>query len=455
MSPSPGPHVAIIGAGFSGLLTAVQLLGQSERTQVTLIERRDAFGPGVAYETGNPGHLLNVRLDNMSAFPDRPGHLADWLAEQPSWRAQDGFITRGMYGDYLRHLLDEALDGAPERLRLVQGEARSLDRHGQGWRIKAGGETIEADAVVLALGNLEPASPPGVNETVRASAAYVENPWRIDPQVVGEARDVLLIGSGLTMVDAALTLQKPGRRFTALSRHGLLPRGHATVPPTPFEGDFAGGPSEILSQVRATAETHDWRAVFDRLRHSARPIWRGWTSVQRKQFLRHLRPLWDVHRHRLSPGTAREIGSLLASGDLTVLAGKLTGATLDGGVVEVAWRPRHRKRPIRGRFDLVINCTGPLGGIGQSAEPVIRDLLAKRQGRPDPLGLGLEVDQDGRLIGAEGEATPGLHAIGPLTRGAFWEMTAVPDLRGQALDLARALTQDLARDLTRDLAKAP
>lgn len=439
MPQQQGLHVAIVGAGFSGLLTAVQLLRQCARTRVTLIERRDAFGPGVAYDTGNPGHLLNVRLDNMSAFPDQPGHLADWLAEQPSWRAQDGFITRGMYGDYLRGLLDEALDGAPERLRLVQGEVRSLSRTNDGWRIEAGGESIEAEAVVLALGNLEPASPPGIDETVRVSAAYVENPWRIDAEAAGDARDVLLIGSGLTMVDAALTLRRPGRRFTALSRHGLLPRGHATVPPAPFEGSFSGGPDEILIQVRRAAETYDWRAVFDRLRHSARPIWGGWTPDQRRRFLRHLRPLWDVHRHRLSPGTAREIGSMLAAGELTVLAGKLTGATIDGSVIETAWRPRHRKRPIRGRFDLVINCTGPLGSIDQSAEPVIRDLLAKGYGRPDPLGLGLEVDQTGRLISADGAPTLDLHAIGPLTRGAFWEMTAVPDLRGQARDLAAVL----------------
>ncbi len=98
MPQQNGPHVAIVGAGFSGLLTAVNLLKASPDVRVTLIERRGVFGPGTAYDTGNPNHLLNVRLDNMSAFPDQPGHLADWLAEQPSWRAQDGFITRGVYG---------------------------------------------------------------------------------------------------------------------------------------------------------------------------------------------------------------------------------------------------------------------------------------------------------------------------------------------------------------------
>jgi uncharacterized NAD(P)/FAD-binding protein YdhS len=447
MSQQPGQNqeVVVIGAGFSGLLTAIQLLRHDPETRLTLVERRSAFGPGLAYDTGNPTHLLNVRLDNMSAFPDQPGHLNDWLSEQPSWRAKDGFITRGLYGDYLRRLLDEAVEAAPGRLTLIQGEARSLTATDGGWRVEIGAAAVSAETVVLALGNLEPASPPGLDGAVGTSPSYFENPWRIDPAAIGEARSVLLIGSGLTMVDAALTLRRPGRRFTALSRHGLLPRGHATAPPTPFQGDFSGGPAEILAQVRHASLTHDWRAVFDRLRHAARDLWRGWTPDQKRRFLRHLRSLWDVHRHRMAPATAREIGSMLAAGELTVIAGKLTGAVLDGEVVEAAWRPRHRRRAIRDRFDLVINCTGPLGAIQKSAEPLIRDLLAKGHARPDPLGLGLEVDAASRPIGASGAPSQGLYAIGPLTRGAFWEMTAVPDLRGQARDVAAAVSSEIRR----------
>ncbi len=440
-TPDGRQNVAVVGAGFSGLLTAIHLLRLNAGLRVTLIERRKVFGPGTAYDTGNPHHLLNVRLDNMGAFPDQPGHLADWLAEQTSWRAQDGFITRGVYGDYLQHLLDQALDGAPERLRLLASEARALDRDGAGWTLTMeDGETVQADAVVLALGNLEPASPSGVDEALRRSPLYVENPWRLEAKAADGARDILLIGAGLTMVDAALSLRRPGRRFTALSRHGLLPRAHATVPPAPYREAFAGGPSDVLKQVRAATETHDWRAVFDHLRHSARPLWRSWTPDQRKRFLRHLRPLWDVHRHRLSPGSARDIHSMLASGELTVLAGKLSETALDGTSVEAAWRPRGRRRAIRGRFDLVVNCTGPLGVIQQSREPLIADILNKGYGRPDPLGLGLQVDADGRLIG-ENRQTDGLYAIGPLTRGAFWEITAVPDLRGQALELAEQVAK--------------
>ena len=132
---------------------------------------------------------------------------------------------------------------------------------------------------------------------------------------------------------------------------------------------------------------------------------------------------------------------MLAGGELTVLAGKLTELKA-ADVIDVAWRPRGRRRAIRDRFDLVVNCTGPLGSIGHSIEPMIRDILQKGYGRPDPLGLGLQVDDDGRLLDADGRPAQGLHAIGPLTRGAFWEMTAVPDLRGQARDLATRILAD-------------
>ena len=64
--------------------------------------------------------------------------------------------------------------------------------------------------------------------------------------------------------------------------------------------------------------------------------------------------------------------------------------------------------------------------------------------QPDPLGLGLAVDEAGRPLDVAGRPVPGLYAIGPLTRGAAWEITAVPDLRGAALDLARRVTADMA-----------
>lgn len=436
------PHVVVIGAGFSGLMTAVHLTTLSADVRVTLIERRPVFGRGVAYDTRDPGHLLNVRLDNMSAFPDRPDDLADWLAACEAPPAPQGFIGRGLYGDYLSTIRDQALAAANGRLILRPAEAQALDRTAEGWRVSTSAGPLSADAVVLALGNLEPGTPPGIDPDLRGSARYVENPWSLDPKALGEARRILVVGTGLTMVDTVLSLRAPGRRFVALSRRGLIPRAHSVEVQAPSEDVFSGGPSQVLAQVRAASARQDWRAVFDRLRRVARDLWRSWTPVQRAQFLRHLRPLWDVHRHRLAPSIAVQVDALRATGELSVQAGRLTRSRLMDTGVEVCWRPRAGQKTVCTTFDLVINCTGPLSAVERSARPLIRDLLDKGLIQPDPLGLGLAVDQAGRPLDEAGRPVPGLYAIGPLTRAAAWEITAVPDLRGAALDLAQRVAAE-------------
>ena len=74
-----GGRIAIIGGGFSGTALAVQLLRRSGGP-VTLIERSGAWGPGLAYGTRCDRHLLNVRAERMSLFPDDPDHFTRWLA---------------------------------------------------------------------------------------------------------------------------------------------------------------------------------------------------------------------------------------------------------------------------------------------------------------------------------------------------------------------------------------
>ncbi|RZJ98033.1 MAG: hypothetical protein EON88_01545 [Brevundimonas sp.] len=412
------------------------MLNGSERVRVTLVERRSAFALGAAYDTGNADHLLNVRLGNMSALPDDPGHLTRWLAEQSSWEASGAFITRGTYGRYLRSLLNEALSTRGGRLSLVHGEVIDVERIAEHWRARLRtGAPIDADVVVLALGNQEPHRPPGIDAAVLASERYVADPWSIDIREV-EARAVLLIGTGLTMVDVAVALRKNGPQIIALSRHGLLPRAHASIDAPPAALRFAGSPLSLLRQTRAAARVTDWRQVFDALRNDARRLWSGWGEVERRRFLRHLRPLWDVHRHRLAPTMARQVSHMIAGGELTVVGGKIVDLTLGDEGITATWRPRGRSSERTAVFDLVVNCTGPLGAVRDSRTPLIQRLLARGLAAPDPLGLGFSVEQTCQLISAEGATNVDLYAVGPLTRGTFWEMTAVPDLRLQTRQLA-------------------
>jgi uncharacterized NAD(P)/FAD-binding protein YdhS len=443
---SERPVVAIIGAGFSGLLTAVNLLSAPDGPQVRLIERGGVFGRGRAYATNNPEHLLNVRIGNMSALPDQPDHFVRWLSQRDGWRSTGAFVTRGVYGDYLQSLLAEAVQGAygHDRLLLEADEAVDLHPADGRWRIDtAMGRSLEADAVVLALGSLPPAPPAALSAELLGSPRYVAEPWRFDGSA-DLGRHVLLLGTGLTMVDVAFSLKRPYRRFTAISRRGLLPRGHGAAPAAPGRSDFVGSPREVLSQVRRLSEARDWREVIDEVRGSVRSLWAGWPLEERRRFLRHVRPWWDVHRHRMAPPVARKIDDLRKSGELAVRAGTLLRLELAGDEVRVDWRSRGTRRAQVLMVDSVVNCTGLGGEIRLADDPLIEALLRRGLVRPDACSLGVDVDGGARPLGRGGAPARGLYAVGPLTRSAFWEMTSVPDLRGQAASVARDLAAEIA-----------
>jgi uncharacterized NAD(P)/FAD-binding protein YdhS len=172
-----------------------------------------------------------------------------------------------------------------------------------------------------------------------------------------------------------------------------------------------------------------WRAAVDSLRPISQALWGSLSETEKKRFLRHLRPWWDVHRHRIAPPVAARIDALIAAGRLEVVPGRIREVaddtvTIDlrgGGTVE---------RQVAG----VVNCTGPEGRIARVDDPLIRQLLESGRARPDTLGIGLEVDEQSRVSG-----DPRLYALGPLTRGTFWEIVAVPDIRGQARRVAEAI----------------
>ncbi|HET6972280.1 MAG TPA: FAD/NAD(P)-binding protein, partial [Phenylobacterium sp.] len=398
-----GPVVAVIGGGFSGLLTAVHLLQRDRRVCVRLVERARRFARGRAYEAGHADHLLNVRAGNMSAFPDRPRHFVEWLAAEGEAAGADSFVTRTRYGDYLQSLLRDEM-GDPEiagRLLLEADEAIALRRIGSRWRVElALGRAFEADACVLAVGLSPPADLPGAEPAALASPAYVADPWTLATADAPRGQ-VLLLGSGLTMVDVALSLEAPDRRLLAVSPHGLVSRSHGPTRPSPAPRGRLDTPRAALATLRAHAEAVGWREAVDSIRPATVEIWRGWSLAERRRFLRHLRPWWDVHRHRMAPAVAARIASLVAAGRLTVGAGRLERLSWDGGGFEAVIRGRGDGKAQAWRFDAVVNCTGPRGDL-RSGSPLLSELVASGAIRPDPLQLGAEVDAAFRALGADG-----------------------------------------------------
>ena len=448
-----GPSVAIVGAGFSGSLMALHLLRSGPPDlRVLLIERRGGFGPGLAYGACGPEHLLNVRVGNMSAFPHDPGHLAGWLCREGRTVHASTFITRETYGRYVTDLILQAVrtaDGA-DRLLLVHDEAVSVVPTTTGLTVQlAMGNAHEVDAVVVAAGNAPPSPLPDVGLEQLPSAIYADDPWAA---AIGESLDptapVLLLGTGLTMVDMAVSLEAANHRgpIVAISRRGLTPQVHgrfAQLPvgaPEPSSGQL----SQMVRWVRRRAADVGWYEAIDALRPVTHAIWARADLATRRRFLRHLRPWWDVHRHRMAPATAELIGKMRSSGRLQVLAGRITRTSAGAGGAQIVWRPRGGAHDETFRVARIINCTGPGAARSEARDPLIRDLLQRRLARIDPMGLGLEVDDLCRLIGRDDDNASRLYAVGPLTRGSFWETVAVPDIRNQVAAVAGRLIERLA-----------
>ena len=470
-----GQAIAIIGGGASGLLTAIQILcqGGHDGPRVYLVEKEETFGFGAAYSTNDPSHLLNTRAGNMSGFPDKPRHFLDWLQANGEGNAvpvaSSCFVSRQTYGRYLRSLLGDAMTGAnvAGRLQIVPGEAVSLHRNPGGRfyiRLTRGNE-IEADGVVLAAGN-PPPHPPGVEDDgVLTSQHYIGDPWSSSiTEIEPEAGTVLILGTGLTMVDNVLSLARQGHRgqIIALSRRGLLPRRHTAtpstevLPPQPLTSDLVADLRTIRRSVRET-RGRDWRDVVDSLRPITSAYWRSLPLPDQQRFLRHLRPWWEVHRHRIAPEAADKLEALLVSGRLEVRRGRLKRLALRADAllpVSVTWTPKATGTLMQCEVAKIINCTGPGNDPRHSPLSLIQQMLSEGLIQPDVLGLGLTVDDMGRVVNRSGSVEPLIFAIGPVTRGTFWEVTAIPDIRVKAVEVARALLLALKGQERTDLKQA-
>ncbi len=399
------------------------------------------MGRGVAYSTIEPAHLLNVRAEGMSAIAGEPDHFAKRFEAEGGDRR--GFAPRRFFARYLGGILDEAVDGG--HIELLHRSATSAERSDDNWRIGfADGSSIEAEAVALAIGNQEPGA---LRAFADAGGRFIANPWAGDARAAVEdlaanGGDVLLIGTGLTMVDLVLSLDAAGHRgaILALSRRGQAPRSHADFEPAPVERDEIphGGVQSIWRWLRSRSAEVGWRAAVDSLRPHSHALWQSLDANEQRRFIRHARPWWDVHRHRIAPEVARTVAQLVAEDRLQIMAGGIIAATDRPDGVEVEFRRRGSAAVQRASFAYVINCTGPLHSIERTRDPLLRSLLDGREVRTDQLGIGLTVDENARA----GER---LWALGPLTKGRYWEIIAVPDIREQAATVAEDIAQELHR----------
>ncbi|VVN68883.1 FAD/NAD(P)-binding protein [Pseudomonas fluorescens] len=456
--------ILIVGGGLSGTMLAAQLLRLPGKRSVLVIEPRSELGRGEAYSAVELGHTLNGNAARMSVDPDNVDDLTQWLTEfiaAGGWPESDEqhvpvselFPPRGIFGLYVQQRLAEAqaigaLNGSTvEHVRAEVVDLQTLD---DSVRLTlSDGQRLQGAYAVLATGMFPAARTPQTESSGLNAAAL--DPWdvvamrQLDPQST-----VLIIGSGLTMVDAVVSLEQAGHRgpIEVFSRHGLLP--HVRRQPPAWADFLAEAPSirtprQLVRELRrhcrdAIAQGIDWQAPLDTVRAHIGRLWNQATDVQRRQFVRHVRPWWESHHHRSPPLSAELVERLHGQGRLRIQAASFKGLEpSSGGEVSIRIRRRGEAGTVVVSGAALINSSGIEYDWRRVALPLPQQLLARGLVRPGPLALGIAAEVDGAVVGVDGQVASRLFAMGPPLRGMWWESTAVTDVASQAKALAARL----------------
>ncbi|MGN4049132.1 FAD/NAD(P)-binding protein [Pseudomonas sp. SM4] len=461
---SQNADILIIGGGLSGTMLAVQLLRLPGQRTIVIVEPRTELGRGEAYSAVELGHTLNGNAARMSVDPDNPDDLTQWLtahiaaggwpesAEQPV-PISELFPPRGLFGVYVQQRLAEAQAiGATYGSTVEHVRAEVVDLQADVDAVQltlSDGQRLRAGFAVIATG-MFPAARTPQTESSGVNAAALD-PWdvaamrQLDPQST-----VLIIGSGLTMVDAVVSLEQAGHRgpIEVFSRHGLLP--HVRRQP-PAWVDFLGedhslrSPRQLLRELRrqcrdAIAQGIDWQAPLDTVRVHIARLWSQATDVQRRQFVRHVRPWWESHHHRSPPMSAELLQRLHSQGRLRIHAASFKGLEPDSNAavsIRIRRRGEHETCVVQGAA--LINSSGIEYDWRRVARPLPQQLLARGLVQPGPLALGIAATAEGAVLDANGVPAERLFAMGPPLRGMWWESTAVTDVALQAKALAARL----------------
>ncbi len=375
----------------------------------------------------------------MAAFPDDPGGFSRWLVAKGLATEETALLTfapRAAFGAYLGEVLSCERERSPAKLTIVHESANALE-NGTGLTVVTdGGRRIDADHVVLATGNL-PARTPRALRRVETDPRYIANPWRGAAFVDVEPEDsVLIVGTGLTMVDTFLSLAAKGHRgrVFARSRRGLLPKAHAPSVRRSFPIEEVG--EDLLPWVidfLRGEEEGDWRGMLDGMRPHTMDLWQRLSWSERARFIQKLRPFWEVHRHRIAEQAASALENAMNAGFLSVGKGRISATVPSDRAFHVEFADTSETLSVR----WIVNCTGPNLDVRSEKIPLLESIVQSGLGSYDPLGLGLIVDDAGKVGPSER-----LWALGALCRGCRWETTAIPEIRTQAARICQEVMRD-------------
>lgn len=453
-------RVVIAGGGFCGTMTLVHLIRHSKLNSHFILITKGTPPCGIAYRTYSDQHLLNVEARNMSAFPEMPGHFVEWCERQKKINISGNeipttFFPRNTYGKYLEEIFSGTLKSLPSHLHveIIDDEVTDITDTENTMVVHTGGKrNFSADKVVLATGNCEPGLPLYYESSLIGSNLYFPNPWN-ENAVVGLSSDdsVLIIGTGLTMVDVVigLTEKKFTGKIIALSPHGFNILPHRKVPPQRYILDELTPPYDLeklfrlfykhIRQARIHGQTGE--TVVDAIRAKTQEIWQGLSPGDKKKFMSHLRHLWGVARHRIPAHVYRVMQELIHDKKLEVIAGRIKGIKETDNCIEtsiILRKDLSEKKLIVAR---TINCTGPETDIRRQKTALYKNLLANEIVFSDEMNLGIDADSSGRIFDKNKNPSNRLFTLGSLLKGKLWESTAIPELRLQAENVAKLILE--------------
>lgn len=451
--------VAIIGAGFSGISTALRLR-DSVPTPLTiyLIERSADCG-GLAYSTRQSHLTMNGMAERLSAFDESPNHFVDWLhrrdsfwVDRPYQQVRSHYALRRLYGDYLRDILSQASGLSPggAMIKTIHAEVTRIDPLAKRYRITTDKKLeLIVDGVVLATGYLPPRR---ICEDPWPEC--LEDPWNISEiEKIPVEANVLIVGMGQTMMDVAFSLacQAHKGQIHAISRRGLLAQRHADRE-TQYPLDPSGLPKDINSLVRFVrtaarkwmAQGGDWRAVMNSLRPHTQKLWIQLPAKQKRRFLEHLSPYWRIHRTRIPPYIWNAIHELQSSGQLKCISGRIKSIKRLDGFVEVKLQVRGAATPNTLSVQRVINCSGPDPDYQNATSRLLRQLFETGIITSHPTGVGLHVAPNGAIISHSGEISTTMFVVGPACMGTLLEINVIREIRRQAREVAEQLSNSIS-----------
>ena len=310
------------------------------------------------------------------------------------------------------------------------------------------GTTLPAAAVVLATGIVPRVTHPDWH-------AKVVDAWdECALATLPKQGRLLIVGSGLSALDVLAFLDAQGfaGEVTLMSPRGLLPLPHEPVfqaAPALTAADVQQAPHALGPLVRWVRDTiasavrsgMPWQRAVDRLRPHIAALYRALPPAHRARFVRHVRPYWDVFRHRAPVDALERVATWEREGRLRRLAGPR------GDRCAARRRRAHRRHPgtlgaqRRERFDAVVRCVGPALNVAEAQTPLLQSLIDGGLATLVPHGLGIETTPEGRVVDGRGEPSSRLYGIGAVRRASDWETTSVPDIARHAQQLARAIAR--------------